>query len=762
MAKKKKKRVNEQKRLKATKKAKKDILHFLRTKQNKAFNHKQIASGIDLRGQISHDAIKEMLEGLADEQKVNRVGRGQYSIVFKTKTMTGKIDVTKDGFGFVIVEDSESVKDIFVSPGNMGKALNGDTVSIRILKWGGKDHRPEGEVLEVVERGQEHYIGKIEILDKTAFFLPDDPKIGHDFFVGRDNLGGANDGDKVLIKIQDWSRHNPEGAVIRVLGPAGENETEMHAILFQFGFKPEFPTEVENEAAAIPAKMKAAEIKKRRDMRDVTTFTVDPPDAKDFDDALSVRFLDGGLVEVGVHIADVSHYVQPNTALDKEAYNRATSVYLVDRTVPMLPERLSNELCSLRPNEDKYTFSAVFELDMKGNIQKEWFGRTVIHSDHRFAYEEAQAVMDAGEGEFLKELTTLNQIAKVFQKQRFDRGSIKFEDDEVKFELDKDGKPIRVYRKVRKDAHKMIEDWMLLANRRVSEFVYKKRDGNALPFVYRIHDTPDDEKLLNLQQFSANLGYTLELENPGEISQSLNRLMQAVEGKPEQSLIQTVAIRTMAKAIYSTDNIGHYGLGFKYYSHFTSPIRRYPDLMVHRMLGQYLSGDYSGNVNTLEAASRHCTNRERRAVEAERASIKHKQVEFLEDKVGQQFEGIVSGVTSWGLYVELTENKCEGMVGLHSMDDDYYEVDTENYCVLGRTSNVRISLGDKVLVEVKGTSAKSRTIDFLLIEVLETAVKVDPAMVATGAKPSRGGRRVPKKSRNFGGSKSSRNKKKRR
>lgn len=762
MAKKKKKRVNEQKRSKVTKKAKKDILHFLRTRHNKAFNHKQIAAGIDLRGQISHDAVKEILESFADDNKVNRVGRGQYSIVFKTKTMTGTIDVTRDGFGFVVVEDSESVKDIFIAPARMGKALNGDTVSIRILKWGGKDHRPEGEVMEVVERGQEHYIGKIEILDSTAFFIPDDPKIGRDFFVGRDNLGGAKDGDKVLIKIHDWARHNPEGAVIRVLGPAGENETEMHAILFQFGFKPEFPTEVEQEAAAIPGKMKAADIKQRRDMREVTTFTIDPPDAKDFDDALSVRYLDGGLVEVGVHIADVSHYVRPNTALDKEAYNRATSVYLVDRTVPMLPERLSNELCSLRPNEDKFTFSAVFELDMKGHIHKEWFGRTITHSDRRFAYEEAQAVMDAGEGEYLKELNTLNQIAKIFQKQRFERGSIKFEDDEVKFELDEKGKPIRVYRKVRKDAHKMIEDWMLLANRRVSEFVYKKRQGNALPFIYRIHDTPDDEKLLNLQQFSASLGYNLELENPGEISQSLNRLMQAVEGKPEQSLIQTVAIRTMAKAIYSTDNIGHYGLGFKYYSHFTSPIRRYPDLMVHRMLGQYLDGDYSGNVNTLEAASRHCTNRERRAVEAERASIKHKQVEFLEDKVGEQFEGIISGVTSWGIYVELTENKCEGMVGLHSMEGDYYEVDKENYCVIGRTTNTRISLGDKVLVEVKGTSSKSRTIDFLLIEVLETAVKADPemALAGVGGKSSRG-RRVPKKSRNFRAGKSKSKKKRR-
>jgi ribonuclease R len=762
MAKNKKKRVNEQKRSKTTKQARKDILHFLRTKPNKGFNHKQIAGGIDLRGQISHDAVKEILEALADDQQVDRVGRGQYSVVSKVKTLTGKIDVTRDGFGFVIVDDSESVKDIFIAPAKMGKALNGDTVSIRILNRGGRDHRPEGEVLEVIERGQEHYIGKIEILDNTAFFIADDPKIGRDFFISRDALGGANDGDKVLIKIHDWTRQNPEGAVIRVLGPAGENETEMHAILFQFGFKPEFPKEVENEAAGISGKMTAAEIKKRRDMREVTTFTVDPPDAKDFDDALSIQFLDGGMIEVGVHIADVSFYVRPNTALDKEAYDRATSVYLVDRTVPMLPERLSNELCSLRPNEDKYTFSAIFELDMKGHIHKEWFGRTVIHSNHRFAYEEAQAVMDAGEGEYLKELNTLNQIAKIFQKKRFEKGSIKFEDDEVKFELDDAGKPIRVYRKVRKDAHKMIEDWMLLANRRVSEFVYKKRKGNALPFVYRIHDTPNDEKLLNLQQFAGNLGYKLELESPGEISQSLNRLMQAVEGKPEQSLIQTVAIRTMAKAIYSTDNIGHYGLGFQYYSHFTSPIRRYPDLMVHRMLGQYLEGDYSGNVNTLEAAARHCTNRERRAVEAERASIKYKQVEFLEGKIGEEFEGIISGVTSWGLYVELIENKCEGMIGLHSMDDDYYEVDTDNYCVRGRSSNVRISLGDKVMVEVKGTSAKSRTIDFSLIEVLETAVKEDPATARAARKSSGGGRRVPKKkSRNPGFGKQ-KNKKKRR
>ncbi|MEM6269269.1 MAG: ribonuclease R [Bacteroidota bacterium] len=759
MAKKKKNRKNIQKRERAEAKIRKNIVRFLRSRHDRAFNHKQIAAGADVRGRISHDGIKQILEVMADQEKIKRVGRGQYSIVLNTKTLEGKIEVTRDGFGFVVVEDQD--RDIFIGSRRMGKALHGDTVKVRVLKWGSRDQRPEGEVLEILERGHEFYIGRIEILDSMAFFLADDARISRDFSIPKEHLGGAKDGDKVLMEILDWTHHSPEGKVIRVLGAAGENETEMHAILFQFGFQPEFVAEVEREAAAFPGKITAAEIKKRRDLRDVPTFTIDPPDAKDFDDALSFRELSLDRFEIGVHIADVSHYVKPGTALDKEAFNRATSVYLVDRTVPMLPERLSNDLCSLRPKEDKLTFSAIFELDRNGKVHKEWFGRTIIHSNHRFAYEEAQAVMDAGSGPFYQELITLNELAQIFQKARFANGSINFEDAEVKFELDEEGKPTRIYRKIRKDAHKLIEDWMLLANRRVCAHVFRMRKGTPPPFIYRVHDTPNEEKLFSLQQFAATLGYRVDLENPGAIAKSLNRLMQDVEGKPEQSLLQTVAVRTMAKAIYSTDNIGHYGLGFEFYSHFTSPIRRYPDLLVHRMLGQYLDGNLNGNPAELESKAKHCTNRERRAVEAERASIKHKQVEFLEDKVGARYEGLVSGVTSWGLYVELLENKCEGMVGLHSLNDDYYEVDSDNYCIRGRSTGTTITLGDKVMIEVKGTSYRNRTIDFTLVEVLESHAQDIPELAMAPAAPRNSRRKGGKRGSSRSG-KHSRHKKKRR
>lgn len=735
---KKKKRVNEQKRARTEAKIKKAILHFLRLKQDRAFNHKQIAAGANVRGRISHEGMLAMLDAMVEKGQIKNVGRGKYTLNYVPKVLTGTLDVNRDGFGFVTIDGQEDKDDIFIAPRGMGKALNGDAVKIRLTRRRGNGQRAEGEILEVISRAHEQYIGRIEKVHGGAVFIHDDPKVTQNFLIQESDLANAADGDKVLAEILEWE-DQPLGRVTRVLGAAGENETEMHAILFQFGFDPKFPEEVEAETAKFKGRMTKAEIKKRRDMRSVTTFTVDPPDAKDFDDALSFRRLDNGHLEVGVHIADVSHYVQRGTALDKEAFNRATSVYLVDRTVPMLPERLSNELCSLRPNEDKFTFSAVFEVDEQGKLHDEWFGRTVIHSDRRFAYEEAQAIMDAGEGDYVEELTMLNKLAKIFQAARYKRGSINFEDDEVKFELDADGKPLRVYRKVRKDAHKMIEDWMLLANRRVCEFVYRKRKGIPLPFVYRIHDRPDEEKLQTLQQFASTLGYELNLADPGKVAKSLNALMTSVDGKPEQSMIQTVAVRTMAKAIYSTDNIGHYGLGFEYYSHFTSPIRRYPDLMVHRLLGQYLEGNYAGDVGTLESACKHCTNRERRAVEAERASVKHKQVEFLEDKVGAQFEGVVSGVTNWGLYVELVENRCEGMVGLHSLNDDYYEVDKENYCIRGRASGTVISLGDKVKIEIKGTSLRNRTIDFTLVEILES--NVSPVFPPAPARPEKQVRR---------------------
>jgi ribonuclease R len=716
MTKKSKKNPNKLARTEAN--VKRDVLSFLRIHHDRTFNHKQIAAGVALKGEVAHHRLIEILDEMADKGLINFAERGKYSIVMRQKLQIGKLEVTRDGYGFVVLEE-EKLDDIFIAPKKMGKALNGDTVKVSLTRSKSGNNRAEGEVVEVIERAMSTFIGRLEILNQTAIFIPDDPRIPHEFLVPMDKTGGAKPGEKVLLKLTNWEFSNPEGEVTRILGKAGENETEMHAILFQFGFDPEFPDAVEAEALEFPDKLPSAEIHKRRDMRNVTTFTIDPIDAKDFDDALSFQKLENGLIEVGVHIADVSYYVRPGTAIDREAYQRATSVYLVDRTVPMLPERLSNGLCSLVPHQDRFCFSAVFEMDLEGKIQKEWFGRTVIHSDHRFSYEGAQEVLDAGEGNFAEELLTLNRIAKIFQERRFKQGSIAFEDDEVKFELDEKARPVRVFRKVRKDAHKMIEDWMLLANRKVTEHVGKMRKGIPLPFIYRIHDSPDDEKLQTLKRFAMTLGFKLELDDTKSIAKALNGLMEQVSGKPAEGMIQTIAIRTMAKAIYATENIGHYGLGFSHYTHFTSPIRRYPDLLVHRMLAQYLAGDFSGNVEKLEAMARHCTARERRATEAERASIKHKQVEYLEERIGQQFEGIVAGVSNWGIYVELKDTRCEGMVGLHDMQDDYYEVDTEHYCVRGRSSGNVIRLGDRVLVEVKGTSLRNRTIDYLLIDQID-------------------------------------------
>lgn len=736
MTKKKKSRINKDKAARLEKAAKTSVLYFLRSKSKQSFNYKQIAAGAKLRGKVSHEVLNDILDRLVEKGLVIHHGRGKFQAKIVASVLEGSLEVTRDGYGFFI-PDEEGRNDVFIPANKLGLAFHGDRVRIKVKPGHNFKGKSEGEVLEIIERARTIFIGTVDLNGGQTVFVPDEAKINYEFFIHPDERGEAKKGDKVLLEMTGWNKYKPEGRVIRVLGKSGEHNTEMHAILFQFGFETEFPADVEAEVAKISGKLTAKDIAERRDFRKVTTFTIDPHDAKDFDDALSFRYLDNGRYEVGVHIADVSHYVKPGTALDEEAYNRATSVYLVDRTVPMLPERLSNNLCSLRPNEDRPTFSAVFEVDDTGKIYDEWFGRGVIHSDRRFAYEEAQVVLEAGEGEYAEELKILNSIAKIYQQERFSKGSINFEEDEVKFELDENGRPIRVFRKVRKDAHKMIEDWMLTANKRVCAFVAKIRKEPTLPFVYRIHDQPDEEKLINLRQFVQLLGYELDLENPRNISQNLNKLMKASEGQPEHSMVQQVAVRTMAKAIYSTTNIGHYGLGFDFYTHFTSPIRRYPDLMVHRLVAQYLSKNYSTNAADLETRCRQSTNRERRAVEAERASIKYKQVEFLEERVGQQFEGLVTGVTKWGLYVELIENKCEGMIGLHDMEGDYYEVDAENYCVRGRSSGEVMRLGDKLLIEIKGTSIRNRTIDFTLIEHLESAV--DPSMIPAPQekKPSR-------------------------
>ncbi|RZK73702.1 MAG: ribonuclease R, partial [Pedobacter sp.] len=597
-------------------------------------------------------------------------------------------------------------------------ALNGDKVKVYIFaKKSGKKN--EGEVVEIIHRAKTDFIGVIKISDRFAFVNVDDRKMLHDIFVPLSDLNGAKNGQKVQVSITDWPEEakNPIGKVITILGEQGENNTEMNAILAQYGFPLEFPKEVEKEADAIPEEISEKDMDGRKDFRDTVTFTIDPADAKDFDDAISFKKLPNGNYEVGVHIADVSHYVTPNSNLDKEAYSRATSVYLVDRVIPMLPERLSNGVCSLRPDEDKLCFAAVFELDEQANIVTEWFGRTAIHSDRRFSYEEAQEVIENKAGDYSEEILKLNELAYILRDRKFKNGAISFESTEVKFKLDDTGKPLGVYVKERKDAHKLIEDFMLLANRRVAEFIAKKGKGKKkYTFVYRSHDSPNLENLGNFALFAARFGYKINMKSDKEIANSLNFLMEDVEGKKEQNVLTQLAIRSMAKAIYTTKKTSHYGLAFDYYTHFTSPIRRYPDVMVHRLLAAYLNNDKSADEEAYEIAASHSSAMEKRAADAERASIKYKQAEYLEENVGNIFMGIISGVTEWGMYVEIIENKCEGMIRLRDIADDFYVLDEKNYCIVGQRKNKKYQLGDEVKVKVKKVDLAKRQIDFTLIQ----------------------------------------------
>jgi ribonuclease R len=541
----------------------------------------------------------------------------------------------------------------------------------------------------------------------------------HDIFIPLDGLNGAKQGEKAIAKITDWPEDakNPIGIITRVLGKQGENNTEMNAILAEYGFPLQFPEEVEKEANEISDVISAEEIKKRRDFRNILTFTIDPFDAKDFDDAISFQRLENGNVEVGVHIADVSHYIIPDSALDKEAFNRATSVYLVDRVIPMLPEKLSNGLCSLRPKEDKLCSAAVFELDANANVINQWFGKTIIHSDRRFAYEEAQEIIEGNSKELYEEMKTLNELAYKLRERKFKEGAISFESTEVKFKLDEAGKPTGVYVKERKDAHKLIEDYMLLANRKVAEFIAKKGKGKQkYTFVYRAHDSPKEEALLNFANFAIRFGYKINTKNDKEIARSLNHLMEDVEGKKEQNVLTQLAIRSMAKAIYTTKKSSHYGLAFDYYTHFTSPIRRYPDVMVHRLLEHYLSGGKSVGEEEYEKKSLHSSQMEKKAADAERASIKYKQAEYLENNIGKEYTGLISGVTEWGMYVEIIENKCEGMIRLRDITDDFYVWDEKNYCIIGQRKKKKYQLGDEVKISVKKVDLAKRQIDFTLVQ----------------------------------------------
>jgi ribonuclease R len=693
------------------------ISDVLEKSNNEALNYKQVSAKLNLTDPASRETILEVLQEQVKKGVLIEPEKGKFKLKDLKTFVTGRVDMTADGSAFVIPDD-EFEKDIFVSSRKLHNALNGDKVKVYIFaKKSGRKN--EGEVVEIIQRAKTDFIGVIKISDRFAFVNIDDRKMLHDIFVPLTDLNGAKNGQKVQVSITDWPEgaKNPIGKISTILGEQGENNTEMNAILAQYGFPLEFPKEVEKEAEAIPEGISEGDMVGRKDFRNTITFTIDPADAKDFDDAISFKKLPNGNYEIGVHIADVSHYVKPHSNLDKEAYSRATSVYLVDRVIPMLPERLSNGVCSLRPNEDKLCFAAVFELDEQANIVQEWFGRTAIHSDTRFSYDDAQEVLENKAGKHAEELLKLNELAYILRDRKFKNGAISFESTEVKFKLDETGKPLGVYVKERKDAHKLIEDFMLLANRRVAEFVAKKvTSKKKLTFVYRSHDSPNLENLGNFALFAARFGYKINTKSDKEIAKSLNFLMEDVEGKKEQNVLTQLAIRSMAKAIYTTKKTSHYGLAFDYYTHFTSPIRRYPDVMVHRLLAGYLNNEKSADEDEYENASSHSSAMEKRAADAERASIKYKQAEYLEENVGNEFLGIISGVTEWGMYVEIIENKCEGMIRLRDISDDFYVLDEKNYCIVGQRKKKKYQLGDEVKVKVKKVDLAKRQIDFTLIQ----------------------------------------------
>ncbi len=680
-----------------------------------SMNYKQVSAKLNVNDPESKAGIQDILREGTRSGIFKEVSKGKYILKEQRTIVVGRVDLTADGSAYIVTED-EGEDDIYIAPRKVRNALHGDIVKIHAYE-SKRVGKKEGEVIEIIERARTLFTGVIKVSPRFAFLVADDRKMLHDIFVPLDDLNGAKDGEKVTVSITDWPEgsKNPVGKVKDVLGVQGENNTEMNAILADFGFPLSFPAAVDKESEELPEEISQDEIARRTDFRDKLTFTIDPFDAKDFDDAISFVKLDEGRYEVGVHIADVTHYIQPDTLLDQEALERGTSVYLVDRVIPMLPERLSNHLCSLRPNEDKLCFSAVFEIDEKANILSEWFGKTVIHSDRRMSYEEAQEIIEGKEDDLSEPIATLNRIAYVMRDQRFKNGAISFETVETKFHFDENGKPLGVYVRERKDAHKLIEDYMLLANKRVAEFIGKEKGKEKRTFIYRAHDVPKETNLLNFSQFAARFGYKINMNSSKETAFSLNRLMEEVEGTKEQNVLTQLAIRSMAKAIYTTKMTSHYGLGFQYYTHFTSPIRRYPDMMVHRLLEHYLANGKSASEEAYEKMAVHTSQMEKRAADAERASVKYKQAEYLLEQIGTEYIGIISGVTEWGMYVEIEENKCEGMIRLRDLTDDFYALDEKNYAIIGQRKKKKYQLGDEIRIKVKKVDLAKRQIDFTLV-----------------------------------------------